>query len=90
LGGEGSFRKKEAVLNAAHLFVAAALAINAPFGAGWVCFGLSPPKPNRRCKKCKNPSLTVSPALIESRESKIDQRFTDRVWGSLNSLVQRR
>ena len=34
-------------------------------GAGWACFGLPPPRPNRRCKKCKKPSLTVSPRSLQ-------------------------
>jgi hypothetical protein len=54
-------------------------------GAGWACFGLSPPRPNSRCKKCKKPSLKVSPALIESRESEIDQGLTGHLWGSVKT-----
>jgi hypothetical protein len=54
-------------------------------GAGWACLGLSRPMPNKRCKKCKKPSLTVSPALIESRESEIDQRLTGHLWGSVKT-----
>jgi hypothetical protein len=34
-------------------------------GAGWACFGLPPPRPNRRCKKCKKASLTVSPRGLQ-------------------------